>query len=308
MTKGRLAVLSLILYAFIIYVNDVSSILNRCSMKLYADDTVINASADSPNTALKIVQNEIDDFAIWCQENKLSINTGKTKAMLFGSRNIIKNTQLKNLLLNGDRVHFVHEYTYLGAHLDSLLDFESQAKATLKIVSHKIKILSRIRAYISDEQALTIYKTKVLPYFDYADILCIGTYQRTLKKLQKQQNRALRICLRKDKCSKTNLLHIETGIPLLKDRRHMHLLNYMYKRKGKQDHQNSMSGRTRLFDAVVFDNVTPHKTAVERSVYCKGAQAWNELPSGVHNIQTYDLFKTYQKHEVLKMTKIIVSC
>ena len=38
----------------------------------------------------------------------------------------------------------------------------------------------------------------------------------------------------------------------------------MYKRKGKQNHQNSMSGRTRLFDAVVFDNVTPHKTAVER--------------------------------------------
>ena len=122
-------------------------------MKLYADDTVIYASADSTNTALKIVQNEIDDFAIWCQENKLSIDTGKTKAMLFGSRNIIKNTQLTNLLLNGDRVHFVHEYTYLGAHLDSLLDFESQAKATLKIVSHKIKILSRIRAYISNEQA-----------------------------------------------------------------------------------------------------------------------------------------------------------
>ena len=138
-------------------------------------------------------------------------------------------------------------------------------------------------------------------YFDYADIRCIGTYQRTLKKLQKQQNRALPICLRKDKRSKTNLLHIETGIPLLKDRRHIHFLNYMYKHKGKQDHQNSMSGHARLFDAVVFDNVTPHKTAVERSVYCKEAQAWNELPSGVRNIQTYDLFKTYQKHEALKM-------
>ena len=144
---------------YLIYVNDVSSILNHCN------------------------------FAIWCQENKLSINTGKTKAMLIGSRNIIKNTQLTNLFLNGYRVHFVHEYTYLGAHLDSLLDFESQAKVTLKI-SHKIKILSRIRAHISDDQALTIYKTKVLPCFDYSDILCIGTYQRTLKKLQKQQKQS----------------------------------------------------------------------------------------------------------------------
>ena len=85
----------------------------------------------------------------------------------------------------------------------------------------------------------------------------------------------------------------------------MHLLNYMYKRKGKQNHQNSMSGRTRLFDAVVFDNVTPHKTAVERSVYCKGAHAWNKLPAGVRNLQTYDMFKNYQKHELLKITKAL---
>ena len=290
---------------YLIYVNDVSSILKHCSMKLYADDTVIYASADSPYDTLKLVQNELDEFTVWCHENKLSINTGKTKAMLFGSRNIVKNTQLPNLLLNKDRVHFVNEFTYLGAHLDSLLDFESQAKATLKIVSHKSKILSRIRGYMSNDQAITIYKTKVLPYFDYADILCIGTYQRSLKKLQKQQNRALRICLHKDKRSNTNQLHIETGIPLLKDRRHMHLLNYMYKRKGKQNHQNSMSGRTRLFDAVVFDNVTPHKTAVERSVYCKGAHAWNKLPAGVQNLQTYDMFKNYQKHELLKITKAL---
>ena len=42
-------------------------------------------------------------------------------------------------------------------------------------------ILSRIRAYISDEQALTINKTKVLPYFDNADINFIGTYKKKLK-------------------------------------------------------------------------------------------------------------------------------
>ena len=77
----------------------------------------------------------------------------------------------------------------------------------------------------------------------------------------------------------------------------MHSSNYKYRHIAKQDHQNSMSN--------VNDNVTPLKTAVERSVHCKGAHAWNELPSGVCNIQTYDLFKTYQITEVLKMTKTI---
>ena len=84
---------------YLIYVSDVSSILKHCSMKLYADDKVIYASADSPNDALKLVQNELDEFTVWCNANKLSISTDKTKVMLFGSRNIVKNTQLPNLLL-----------------------------------------------------------------------------------------------------------------------------------------------------------------------------------------------------------------
>ena len=91
-------------------------------MKLYADDKVIYASADSPKDALKLVQNELDEFTVWCNENKLSVSTGKTKVMLFGSRNIVKNTQLPNLLLNNDRVHIANEYTYLGVHL-SILKF-----------------------------------------------------------------------------------------------------------------------------------------------------------------------------------------
>ena len=60
----------------------------------------------------------------------------------------------------------------------------------------------------------------------------------------------------------------------------------MYTGKGKLNHQNSMSGITRLFEAVVFDYIILHKTAVERSVYCKGAHAWKKLPAVVRNVQT----------------------
>ena len=48
-----------------------------------------------------------------------------------------------------------------------------------------------------------------------------------------------------------------------------------------------------------------HHTAVERGVYCKGAHAWNKLPAGVRSLQTYDMIKNYQKHELLKITKAL---
>ena len=59
----------------------------------------------------------------------------------------------------------------------------------------------------------------------------------------------------------------------LKNRRHTHLLNLMYKRKETQVHTNSSSGRTQLFDAVVRDTEHQVKTTVQRSVYVKGALA-----------------------------------
>ena len=121
-------------------------------------------------------------------------------------------------------------------------------------------------------------------------------------KLQKQQNRALCICLHKDKRCKTNPLHVESKVALLEDRRHAHLLNFMYKRKEAQAHRHNQSGRTRLFDATVLNTEHRVKAAVERSVYVNGANAWNSLPAGIRNFQTHGQFKLYQKHELCKKT------
>ena len=195
---------------YLMYVNDIQNVFSQCTV-----------AAENPVDAYLLVQNELGAFSEWCTQNKLTVNINKTKAMLFGSRHTIKNAQIPHLKFNGNLEHYVKEYTYLGAHLDNLLDFEAHAKATLKIASHKIKILSKIRMYLTETQALTIYKQKVLPYFDYGDVLYIGSYRRTLRKLQRQQNRALRKCLRHDKRCKTNPLHVESKVALLDDRRRL---------------------------------------------------------------------------------------
>ena len=139
----------------------------------------------------------------------------------------------------------------------------------LNLVSHKIKIFSTIIGYLNESQALMVYKTKILPYFDYADILCIASYQCTLNKLQKQQNRALRICLRLGSCTKVNVLHKMVKIELLSDGRNSHLLNFMYKRKESPQYIYNTEGKTRLFDAIGLNKSRIIRTSVERSVYCK---------------------------------------
>ena len=288
---------------YLIYVNDIEVSLRNSKVQLYADDTVMYVSAPSLNHACTLLQPDLDKLSNWCEKNQLTVNTSKTKAMLFGMRHVIKSTPPLTLVLNDEKLQFVESYKYLDATLDNLLDFELHAKTTFKLVSHKIRIFSKIRGYLNESQALTVYKTKILPYFDYADILCIGSYQRTPKKLQKQQNQALRICLRLGSRSKVNVLHKMGKIELLSDRRNSHLLNFMCKRKESPQYVNNAEAKTRLFDAIVLNEARITRTSVERSGYCKGARAWDSLPPTERNLPCHELFKHHQKRNVKEMTK-----
>ena len=54
--------------------------------------------------------------------------------------------------------------------LDCNLDYELHANECYRMVAYKIYLLTKIRKYINNEQALCIYRNKILLYFDYGDI------------------------------------------------------------------------------------------------------------------------------------------
>ena len=69
-----------------------------------------------------------------------------------------------------------------------------------------------------------------MPYFDYGDIFLMKINQKTIDKLQKLQNRALRLCLALDSRSNVNEMHNTYNINKLSHRREVHLLNFVYRR------------------------------------------------------------------------------
>ena len=114
-------------------------------------------------------------------------------------------------------------------------------------------------------------------------------------KLQRMQNRALRICLRAPPLTPIRTLHVQTGVPLLEDRRRAHLLNFMYKRKNNINYLANQGRNTRLFEGAVLNTVVAKRKAAERSIYIKGAAAWNALPASIRNLPSYQIFKYHQK-------------
>ena len=196
---------------------------------------------------------------------------------------------------NEIEIQYVYIFNYLGIKLDNKLDFEAHAKECLRLVSHKLYLVSRIRNIINNIQALTIYKSKILPYFDYGDIFYNNTYVRTTNKLQKLQNRAIRLCLGHDSRYNVALLHQESKIPRLENRRHVHLLNFIYPRSRNHSYTNILNIPLRRYDAPILYEPIPNNESFRRSILYQGAIVWNALPVEKRAIDTHTKFKFFKK-------------
>ena len=281
---------------FLIYINDLCNTIVNCKTYLYADDTVLVISDPDIYTAYMHLQSDLDNVANWCKGNKLSINVKKTKGMVLGTRSMVKKRFIiPKLKIQGNTIDYVFQYKYLGVTIDEILSFRAHLNNTIKLVAHKITTLNKIRCYISDDAAIKLYKTMILPYMDYGDIFFMNANSDQLKKLQTLQNRALRTCLNTQLATPIEILHQSVQLPKLNVRREAHLINFMFKYKTNNKYLNNRNVRTRLHDAPVFITQKPILERYKRNVFYQGAMKWNNLSSAIRNIETYDKFKWESK-------------
>jgi hypothetical protein len=70
---------------FLIYINDLINVCSKFKPIIYADDSTLLATLNSPttNSVNTEINNELRTISNWMKINKLSLNIGKTKSMLF---------------------------------------------------------------------------------------------------------------------------------------------------------------------------------------------------------------------------------
>ena len=290
---------------FLVYVNDVLNAMDDCNIKLYADDTVLYQSGiNSHETAAKL-QTSLDLFVRWCSINKLTINIKKTKTMVFGTRHKVKKAKNLDIVINKEHLKLVPSYKYLGLIVDSTLNFNLHIASVIRIILHKMSLLAKMKKYLNNDVAVSIYKSMLLPYLDYADAIYSMSNAKDLGKLQKLQNKCLRICLGRDRRFSTDGAHKLSKVPFIKDRRVAHTLNFMYKRKKNKDLLNVAEIRTRAHDAPLFKVIVPRCESFKRSIGYHGATLWNNQVPGVRNAASYLEFKKIQKDKMLHPLSLI---
>ena len=263
------------------------------STLMYADDTVIYRSSDDPTDALEDIQFAMNNIQNWCEMNKLTINGNKTKFTIFLRKPSDRKYQI---VCNKNLLERTTTYKYLGADIDNTLTMDSFNKNVCKKVNFKLYMFGKIRKYITTHAAILIYKQTILPYFDYGSFLMNSASQNSISKLDKYQNRALRLIEYKPKHQRAkhlaNLMS-EYRIPSIRQRREEQLLAFMYSisRNPKYIDIRRPLMALRSSAKIKFKEKLTVKTLVLKSPYNRGVSLWNTLSEEQHHIRISKLFK-----------------
>ncbi len=157
------------------------------------------------------IQEDMDNVSRWLNANKLSLNVSKTKVMAFYTPYFRGDTSI-NLSINGELLEQVSVLKYLGIILHSKLTFSQHIDTLLAKSRKRINCLWRVRKCVTKDTALMLYKSLVMPHFDYGDIVYQHCSQDLLLKLQYIQNNACCMILLAEKYTSVSIIHMELGL------------------------------------------------------------------------------------------------
>ena len=89
---------------FSIVVNDLKNVNNKLKFIMYADDTTIyfNLEDFSPEMREAEINAELEKVNVWLKLNKLTLNTNKTKLMIFHRKP--RHISELNIVINGTQI------------------------------------------------------------------------------------------------------------------------------------------------------------------------------------------------------------
>ena len=122
----------------------------------FADDTNLLLTENSLKKLNKHINRDLKFVVQWIRANKLSLNTGKTKIVIFKSRNR-KISKHLNFRISGQKIVPVDSVKYLGLTLQSDLHWKMHLTSLEKKLSRSIGLLSKIRHYVPKFLLKTIY-------------------------------------------------------------------------------------------------------------------------------------------------------
>ena len=176
--------------------------------RCFADDTNLTFSAINLPELQDEMNNDLGKVFAWLCSNKLSLNILKTEFMVIGSRQRIASLEGDiSLSINRVPLRRVETTKCLGLNIDQFLTWNRLIQSIRHKVTCNVQVIRRVKPFLSLGNLVTLYRSKVEPYFSYYCIVWDGIGDTLSLNLQKLQNRAAQVL-----CTKNSLLKLVVSL------------------------------------------------------------------------------------------------
>ena len=171
------------------------------------------------------ISKELTDIYNWLIANKLSLNLGKTKFMLFHNpQKNIDDFQL-NLVINNFEIENITSFDFLGTVISSTLSWKSHISKISKKISRTLGVMNKMKHFLPSHILRIFHDSLISPHLNFG-ILSWGFECQRLQKLQKK---AVRIITSSKFNAHSEPLFKRLNIIKIEHIFHLKCLNFYYK-------------------------------------------------------------------------------
>lgn len=296
---------------FLLYVNDIVKSIVHSKLALFADDTLVYISGKNVQDAVNKLNEDLSRISAWLNVNKLKLNVEKTKYMVINGR---KNSDLDDIciIINGCEIERVNTFKYLGVNIDCHLNMKPHIDYLCKKVAKKIGFLARIGRKLPIQHRILLYKSIIAPHFEYCPSILFSCGENEFSRLQKLQNRAMRVILR---CKKsTNIASMIDALCWMNVKQRILYQTMIMVFRVK--HQIAPACMSRNITYVAETHGYPvrnandfrlqkvNKKSTTKTLFYMGLQAFNGLPSEIKTESDISRFKRLLVKYVKSVNKL----
>ena len=258
----------------------------------------MSLALNDPSRRAAILNSDLEKINSWAKQWKVSFNEEKTELLTFKKDNHpVYSLSFGNIVLEDKECH-----KHLSLIFQIKCKWEKHINSLIRKVPLLISCLRSFKYKLSRKAVETMYKSFVLPQFDYAGIVwdnCSGTQSNMLENLDLE---AIRIIVGAVKGTSHEKLYEESRFCTLKERRKRHKLLMFYKMINYQcsEYLSNLvpplvSTTNPYYRRRPYERVIPaHKTDLYANSFIPSTiQLWNTLPQTIQANPSISLLKKY---------------